>query len=281
MQPSPGPGPHGASLPMATLALQAARRAQALHGRDLPRLRELRDLFLREADAWCGAALGLALQAHVDAACALRFDLLVARGLRDAPSRQDEEAFRLQVEAVSACTEVTWLLVRDAVLQASHEDSMAPAALDFLMGSRAIQRETAQVAASVAALHGPLRDAADVPATAFALERLGEASRLLAPLEAACLPLAHVHRCAWQANDAQAGLHKALRDLALLLRGGLLARLAALLAPDAPGAAAELEAARQSRDTLVAALRAAACAVDAVHAARLRVVDALEAMPDG
>jgi hypothetical protein len=265
-------------VPATTVGLQAARRAHALHATDLPRLRELRARLHEEAQDWCGAPLALALKAHAAAAAAVRFDLLVAPGLRAGPTRQDEDIFRAQVEEVSTCTEITWLQLRDVLVQDTGGDSMAPAAMDFVMGSRAIQREVAQVAQAMDLLRATLETGPGGPGSDAVLERLRESARLLVPVARACEGAGAVQKAVWRLADRQRASRDAFEQLAQVLRGGLLLRLGALLEPGAFPGSGELADAEQARDALVTCLHEAVRRLDAVRAAQDDLLAALEAM---
>lgn len=266
-----------APLPRTTLLLQAARRVSALHATEVPRVLALAQVLRVQAEAWCVVGLLYVLRAHAAAAGALRFDLLVSKSLRGAPNRDSEAAFRLQVEEVSVCTEVTWAQVRGSLALRNQADTVPARVADFSMGMRALERAAADAADGLAR--------AREDAAGHQLE-LGQAAVYLqVKLDEA---QAHVHQVLWvstnavrvrgaayHAADAQGVLRSALRDLAMVLRGGLLMRLAAVVASDVMMPAEELRLAADEREVLRHALEKA---VRSAEEARLAQESLLETL---
>lgn len=278
------PSQPAAPLPATTVILQATRRVQALHATELPRMLELAQALRAEAATWCVAGLLFVLHAHLAAARALRFDLLVPTGLRGTPPRHGEATFRLQVEEVSTCTEVTWAQVRIAGAAETHQDSMPAAVVDFVMGSRPLQRAVGGALEGLAAARSHVigREAQLGEAAAILLPRLDEADRQMQQVAAACTGAQAVQRAAYRTVDANSELVSALQELGQIVRGGLLVRLAALVASDILAPADELQQATIAREQLRTALESAigrAEEMRAVHEGLLETLDGMVPEP--
>jgi hypothetical protein len=268
-------------LPRTTQVLQATRVVQALYDTDLPRVLEHALSLQAEAAQWCVAGLLFVLRAHLAAASALRFELLVATSLRGAPGRSSETTFRLQVEEVSACTEVTWAQVREAFAQENRADSLPAAVVDFVMGSRPLQRAAADAAEGLAqaradaSTHGcELGHAAPI-----LLAKLDEAQRRMDRVVSVCAHAQMVQRAAYRAADARRLLAVASRELGRALQGGLLARLATVVASDVLMPADELQLAMEARTVLQSALERAITSAEDARVAQEALLTVLEAMP--
>ncbi len=269
----------GAGSPEPGRAAPVPPRVLGLFARQLPRLQDLAGALEEQVAATQAADLHATLQTHAHAISALRFDLLVAPGLRAGPLERDLASFRAQVLAVSESTAAPWSAARRHLeMTAGARARAATLGAEFTMEFRGLMRRVAEESQSTATLQqhlearlapgvvprGPMQDLLArnqrVRAALQALERLGESGR-------------PAQRAAYQAMEAHSSLHLALRTLAGRLRGGLLERLRVLVATQGGWSAGELQDARKARDDLQQALAAATAAVDLLHACSQELLD--------
>lgn len=272
-------GSHAAHL------MQASRSTHSLASRELPEVHRLGAEMRAAASLWCGNGLALILRAHVGSLDAMRFELLVAQGLRSAPNHHDREAFRLQVEDVTTCTHLTWLHLRDFLVQDAPGDSLDPLTGDFIMAARGAQREVAKTLESVEYLARGLdgrEQGANSDASRLALSELkakarAQRERLLA-MQPFCAAARDVQRAAYAWADEKRALRGVLGSLGTLLSGGLLVRLRVLVEPTAWPTAQEVQEAARERERLTTPMRQSMLQLARLRESHEVLLQRLEAM---
>ncbi len=267
----------GAATPLGpSFVLEAQGRLQRIVASQLPRLEELRSALAAQAADGAGTKLERVLPEHLAAVAALRFELLVAPGLRADPLPRDEATFREGVVAVTERTEATWGAIRDFVERgAGQAGEIAEDYADFILEVRSIQRTETELGPALREVAEQLRLRTANAASDVSRQALAELQRKvdgllhrLAQLRAVCEAGHRVQRLAYELADENAVCRATLKSLAQRLGGGLLEHLHALVAPGRVAKSDALDQAQQARTELLRDLQEAVQRIAAMQERR-------------